>query len=80
MFKSVSKPLPKVKDWKYFVDQWGIAWAAFDRDGESQNSLGRRPFEELMEIVQNVEQGARKREIRGLVISSAKPRGFIVGA
>jgi 3-hydroxyacyl-CoA dehydrogenase/enoyl-CoA hydratase/3-hydroxybutyryl-CoA epimerase len=80
MFKSVSKPLPELKDWKYFVDQWGIAWAAFDRDGESQNSLGRRPFEELMEIVQNVEQGARKREIRGLVISSAKPRGFIVGA
>ena len=80
MFKSVSKPLPELKDWKYFVDQWGIAWAAFDREGESQNSLGRRPFEELMEIVQNVEQGARKREIRGLVISSAKPRGFIVGA
>ncbi len=80
MFKSVSKPLPELKDWKYFVDQWGIAWAEFDREGESQNSLGRRPFEELMHIVQNVEQGARKREIRGLVISSAKPRGFIVGA
>ncbi|MGI9403819.1 MAG: enoyl-CoA hydratase-related protein, partial [Hyphomicrobium sp.] len=80
MFKSVSKPLPDLKDWNYFIDQWGIAWAEFDRDGENQNSLGRRPLEELMEIVQNVEQGARKREIRGLVISSAKPSGFIVGA
>jgi len=80
MFKSVSKPLPDLKDWHYSIDQWGIAWAEFDRDGESQNSLGRRPLEELMEIVQNVEQGAQKREIRGLVISSAKPRGFIVGA
>jgi 3-hydroxyacyl-CoA dehydrogenase/enoyl-CoA hydratase/3-hydroxybutyryl-CoA epimerase len=80
MFKSVSKPLPDLKDWNYFIDQWGIAWAAFDREGESQNSLGRRPLEELMQIVQQIEQDAQKREIRGLVISSAKPRGFIVGA
>ena len=80
MFRSVLKPLPDLKDWHYFVDQWGIAWAEFDREGESQNSLGRRPLEELMEIVQNVEQGAGKREIRGLVIYSGKPRGFIVGA
>lgn len=80
MFKSVSRPLPELKDWRFFVDQWGIAWAEFDREGESQNALGRRPFEELAEIVQKVEEGAKKREIRGLVISSAKERGFIVGA
>jgi 3-hydroxyacyl-CoA dehydrogenase/enoyl-CoA hydratase/3-hydroxybutyryl-CoA epimerase len=80
MFKAVSKPIPDLKDWRLIVDQWGIAWAEFDREGESQNSLGRRPLEELAQIVEAVEEGAKKREIRGLVISSGKERGFIVGA
>ena len=47
MFKAVSKPLPDLKDWWFSIDQWGIAWAAFDREGESQNALGRRPLEVL---------------------------------
>ena len=47
MFKALSRPLPDLKDWRFSVDQWGIAWAEFDREGESQNSLGRRPLEEL---------------------------------
>lgn len=64
MFKSVSKPLPDLKDWRFTVDQWGIAWAEFDRDGESQNSLGRRPLEELGQIVEKVEEGARARHSR----------------
>jgi 3-hydroxyacyl-CoA dehydrogenase/enoyl-CoA hydratase/3-hydroxybutyryl-CoA epimerase len=80
MFKAVSRPLPELKDWRFFVDQWGIAWAEFDREGESQNSLGRRPLEELGEIVEAVEKGARDKTVRGLVIISAKERGFIVGA
>src|SRR3972149_5585650 len=80
MFKAVSKPLPDLKDWRFSVDQGGIAWAEFDREGESQNSLGRRPFEELAQIVEKVEEGARARQIRGLVVASGKERGFIVGA
>lgn len=80
MFKAVSRPLPNLKDWRFSVDQWGIAWAEFDREGESQNSLGRRPLEELGEIVAEVEKGARDQSIRGLVILSGKERGFIVGA
>ena len=80
MFKALSRPLPDLKDWRFSVDQWGIGWAEFDREGESQNSLGRRPFEELAQIVAKVEEGARDKTIRGLVIISAKERGFIVGA
>lgn len=80
MFRPVSKPLPDLKDWRFSIDQWGIAWAEFDREGESQNSLGRRSLEELGEIVVKVEDGARKGEVRGLVIMSGKERGFIVGA
>ena len=80
MFKTASRPLPDLKDWRFSVDEWGIAWAEFDREGENQNSLGRRPLEELGEIVAVVEKGARDKTIRGLVIISAKERGFIVGA
>ena len=69
-----------LRDWRFSIDMQGIAWAVFDREGESQNSLGRRPLEELAEIVQKVEEGARSGAIRGLVIYSGKERGFIVGA
>ncbi len=52
----------------------------FDREGESQNSLGRRPLEELAAIVERAEQAARDKSIRGLVFISGKEKGFIVGA
>ena len=78
MFKAVSTPLLDLKDWKFSVDQWGIGWAVFDREGESQNSLGRRPFEELGAIVQEAEKGAAASTIRGLVISSGtRPLRFV---
>jgi 3-hydroxyacyl-CoA dehydrogenase / enoyl-CoA hydratase / 3-hydroxybutyryl-CoA epimerase len=69
-----------LRDWRFSIDQQGIAWAVFDREGESLNSLGRRPLEELMAVVDRVEQGARDRSIRGFVITSGKEKGFIVGA
>src|SRR6185295_11266850 len=67
-------------DWRYSVDRQGIAWAVFDREGESQNSFSRRALEELGAVVEAVERGARDRTIRGLVIISGKEKGFIVGA
>ena len=69
-----------LKDWRFAIDPQGIAWATFDREGESQNSLSRRALEELGAIVERVEQGARDKTIRGLVIMSGKEKGFIVGA
>ena len=70
----------ELRDWRFSIDQQGIAWAVFDREGESQNSLGRRALEELGAIVERVEQGARDRSVRGLVFISGKEKGFIVGA
>lgn len=72
--------IANLKDWKYSVDMEGIAWAVFDREGSSANALGRRPLEELAAIIAAVEEGAKKRSIRGLVLISGKERGFIVGA
>ena len=67
-------------DWRYEVDFERIAWATFDREGESANSLGQRPLEELGRIVELVEAGALDGSVRGLVIMSGKEKGFIVGA
>ena len=69
-----------LRDWRFSIDNQGIAWAVFDREGESQNSLGRRPLEELAMIIERAEQGARDKSIRGLVFISGKEKGFIVGA
>ncbi|HEY8275617.1 MAG TPA: 3-hydroxyacyl-CoA dehydrogenase NAD-binding domain-containing protein, partial [Methyloceanibacter sp.] len=73
-------PLPNLKDWRFSVDFEGIAWALIDREGDRMNSLGRRPTEELGEIVRWVEEAATRKELAGLVIMSGKPSGFIVGA
>ena len=70
----------QLKDWRFSIDGEGIAWAIFDREGESANSLGRRPIEELNAIIERVEAEVRANNIRGLVIMSGKERGFIVGA
>ncbi len=69
-----------LRDWRFSVDMQGIAWAVFDREGESQNSLSRRALEELAMIIERVDEGQRATEIRGLVFISGKEKGFIVGA
>ena len=69
-----------LKDWKFSIDGEGIAWAIFDREGESANSLGKRSIEELAQIVGQVEADARAGKVKGLVIMSGKEKTFIVGA
>ena len=71
--------LPDLKDWTFTIDFEGIAWAVFDREGESMNSLGRRPTEELDRIVKAVEE-AKAGEIKGLVLMSGKESSFVAGA
>ncbi|XSG82789.1 MAG: 3-hydroxyacyl-CoA dehydrogenase NAD-binding domain-containing protein [Methyloligella sp. ZOD6] len=72
-------PLPKLKDWRFTIDVEDIAWAVFDRQDESVNSLGRRPLEELEAIVTKVEALAGKGAVKGLVLMSGKDN-FIAGA
>jgi 3-hydroxyacyl-CoA dehydrogenase/enoyl-CoA hydratase/3-hydroxybutyryl-CoA epimerase len=69
-----------LSDWRFSVDPQGIAWAVFDRPGETHNALSRRALEELGAIVERVEQGVRDRSIGGLVFTSGKEQSFIVGA
>lgn len=72
--------LNQLKDWRYKVDAEGIAWAVFDRHKESMNTLGRRPTEELMQIIEEAEKAASLGEIIGLVFISGKKNNFIAGA
>ena len=72
--------LPDLQDWRFTVDFEGIAWAIIDRQGESMNSLGRGPTEELGEIVEAIEDMATRGEVKGLVLMSGKESSFIAGA
>ena len=72
--------LATLKDWKFSIDQEGIAWAVFDREGESANSLGRRPIEELGQIIAYIEKAAADKKVVGLALMSGKEKGYIVGA
>ncbi|MGE8941375.1 3-hydroxyacyl-CoA dehydrogenase NAD-binding domain-containing protein [Leptospira interrogans] len=76
----MAQDMTQLKDWRFSVDREGIAWAIFDREGESANALGRRPLEELGAIVEHVEGLARSGQAAGLVFMSGKEKGFIVGA
>ena len=39
--------VPGLRDWRVTLDEEGIAWAIFDREGETANALGRRPTNAL---------------------------------
>ena len=72
--------ITNLKDWRFQIDFEGVAWATFDVQGQSQNTLGRAQLEELDAIVRAVEQGARNRQVRGVVFMSGKEKSFIAGA
>ena len=69
-----------LKDWTFAIDREKIAWATFDREGQSANALGRRPIEELARLVERAEALAKAGEIIGLVLQSGKEKSTIVGA
>ncbi len=76
----MSADIKNLRDWRFSVDIEGIAWAIFDREGESANALGRRPLEELGAIIETVEAEAKAGKVAGLILMSGKERSFIVGA
>jgi 3-hydroxyacyl-CoA dehydrogenase/enoyl-CoA hydratase/3-hydroxybutyryl-CoA epimerase len=57
-------------------DDDGIAWLAFDRAGSATNTLSAEVLAEFAAVLDTLERDRPK----GLVITSAKPAGFIAGA
>jgi len=64
------------KHWKLSTDIDGVLWLSLDREGESANSLSLEVLSELSVIIDELE----KNPPAGLVLQSAKPGTFIVGA
>jgi 3-hydroxyacyl-CoA dehydrogenase/enoyl-CoA hydratase/3-hydroxybutyryl-CoA epimerase len=64
------------KHWKLSFDIDNVLWLSIDREGESVNSLSLEVLSELGSIVDGLETSAPT----GLVLQSAKPGSFIVGA
>ncbi len=72
--------IANLKHWRFHIDFEEIAWAVIDVAGQSQNTLGREPVEELEAIVSAVEGAARDKRVRGLIFMSGKEKSFIAGA
>lgn len=64
------------KHWKLSTDIDNVLWLSIDREGENANSLSLEVLSELGSIVDELEANAPA----GLVLQSAKPGSFIVGA
>ncbi len=62
--------------WQVKTDQEQILWAGLDRNDATLNTINNEVLNELQQIINDVKQGAYK----GLVIFSAKEKGFIAGA
>ena len=63
-------------NWRLASDEHGVAWLVVDKPGSSVNTLSEEVLRELDEVLRAVEAENPK----GLVIRSAKPDSFIVGA
>ena len=62
--------------WQLETDAEGIAWATFDKAGESANSLSSAAMNELGQMLDRLDAHPP----RGLVFRSGKSVGFIAGA
>jgi len=65
--------------WRNFMlarDDDGIAWLALDKADASANTLSEDVLSELNDVLAHLERDMPK----GLVLRSAKPKGFIAGA
>src|SRR5262245_11301034 len=64
------------RNWTLARDDDGIAWLALDKAGASANTLSEDVLTELNDVLAHLERDLPK----GLVLRSAKPKGFIAGA
>lgn len=65
-----------LEHWRVTHDDEAILWVDCDRAGKSSNALGEAVIEELDRILAWAEQAT----LAGLIIGSAKPGSFILGA
>ncbi len=66
----------RYQHWQLETDAEGIAWATFNKAGETANSLSGNVMSELGLLLDELESEPPK----GLIFRSGKPAGFIAGA
>lgn len=69
--------MTKLKHWEKKIDDSHIVWLGLDRKDESVNSINDEVLDELNGLLQEV---ADEKNATGLIIFSAKSKGFIAGA
>jgi 3-hydroxyacyl-CoA dehydrogenase / enoyl-CoA hydratase / 3-hydroxybutyryl-CoA epimerase len=69
-------PQEEGRHWRRARDENGVEWLLLDTPGRSANLIGEAMLDELNGILDALEKDLP----RGLVIRSAKPSGFVVGA
>jgi 3-hydroxyacyl-CoA dehydrogenase/enoyl-CoA hydratase/3-hydroxybutyryl-CoA epimerase len=62
--------------WRTELGSDGILVVSFDREGESANSFARAALEELQRLIERI----ALEPPRGVIVRSAKPGSFVVGA
>jgi len=72
--------ISELQNWSFHIDTENIAWATFDCQGQSMNTLGERSIYELEAIINEVERCVVDKKVRGLIFISGKPNNFIAGA
>ena len=65
------------QNWWLELDKEQILWLHFDRDNSSVNTINQEVLKELSQILETT---THQNDIRGVVIRSAKSKGFIAGA
>lgn len=65
------------KHWEIEIDKDSVAWLGFGRQDAAVNSINNEVLDELNGQLQEI---AQQKNIKGLVIYSLKPKGFIAGA
>lgn len=63
--------------WQLTEDDKGVVWAGLDRHERTVNTINDEVLEELNSIVGEINL---KKDLKGLVIYSLKPKGFVAGA
>ncbi len=64
------------KHWRLDVDSDNLGWLTLDKEGQGTNVLSMEVLTELNDIL----QALAARQLRGLIVQSAKSSGFIAGA
>lgn len=62
--------------WQLTTDKEDILWLTFDRQGKSANTFSKEVFQELEQIIQEIEA----KQPAAVILRSGKKSGFIAGA